>query len=85
MHRWSTHAAPAMLLALCAVQAQAQSRYMLSPFASRNSSLDGSPILVGATLTTYSSSLGGILGMRLGGAPAPRPGQSVDGSRTPTV
>jgi len=56
-----------MLLALYGAQAQAQSRYMLSPFASRNSSLDGSPILVGATLTTYSSSLGGIFGMRFGG------------------
>lgn len=67
MHRWSTRLAPAMMLALCAVQAQAQSRYMLSPFASRNSSLDGSPILVGATLTTYSNSLGGIFGMRFGG------------------
>ena len=48
--------------------ASAQSRYELSPFASRNGSLDGSPILVGAGLTAYGSSLGGILGMRFGGA-----------------
>ena len=48
--------------------ASAQSRYELSPFASRNGSLDGSPILVGAGLTRYGSSLGGILGMRFGGA-----------------
>ena len=48
--------------------ASAQSRYELSPFASRNGSLDGSPILVGAGLTAYGRSLGGILGMRFGGA-----------------
>jgi cell wall-associated NlpC family hydrolase len=48
--------------------AVAQSRYELSPFASRNGSLDGSPTLVGASLTTYGSSLGGIFGMRFGGA-----------------
>jgi hypothetical protein len=47
--------------------AHAQSKYELSPFASRNASLDGSPFLVGATLTSYSSSLGGIFGMRFGG------------------
>jgi cell wall-associated NlpC family hydrolase len=41
---------------------------MLSPFASLNHSLEGTPALVGATLTTYSGSLGGILGMRFGGA-----------------
>lgn len=46
----------------------AQSKFELSPFASRNGSLDGSPILMGAGLTTYSGSLGGILGMRVGGA-----------------
>src|SRR5215207_7386158 len=48
--------------------AAAQSRYELSPFASRNGSLDGSPILVGAGLTAYGNSLGGILGMRFDGA-----------------
>ncbi len=53
--------------AVCASRATAQSRYELSPFASRNGSLDGTPILVGATLTTYSSRLGGIFGMRFGG------------------
>ena len=54
-------------LTLAASDAHAQSRYELSPFASRNASLDGSPFLMGATLTTYSSSLGGIFGMRFGG------------------
>ena len=54
-------------LAALASTAAAQSRYELSPFASRNGSLDGTPILVGATLTTYSSRLGGIFGMRFGG------------------
>lgn len=54
--------------ALATTAAHAQPRYELSPFASRNASLDGSPILVGASLTTYSSSLGGIFGMRFGGA-----------------
>jgi hypothetical protein len=58
----------ATLVALPSAQAAGQSRYELSPFASRNSSLDGSPTLVGAALTTYGSSLGGILGMRFGGA-----------------
>lgn len=56
------------LAALVASRGDAQSRYVLSPFASRNGSLDGTPTLVGATLTTYSNSLGGILGMRFGGA-----------------
>jgi hypothetical protein len=51
-----------------AVPTRAQSRFELSPFASRNASLDGSPILVGAALTTYGNRLGGILGMRFGGA-----------------
>ena len=55
------------LLAVCATRSAAQSRYELAPFASRNGSLEGSPTLVGATLTTYSSSLGGIFGMRFGG------------------
>ena len=54
--------------ALPIATASAQSRYELSPFASRNGSLDGSPILVGAGLTAYGRSLGGILGMRFGGA-----------------
>jgi hypothetical protein len=45
-----------------------QSRYELSPFASRNGSLEGTPTLVGASLTTYSERLGGIFGMRVGGA-----------------
>ena len=54
--------------ALSADPAQAQSRYVLSPFAARNGSLDGTPTLVGAALTTYGRSLGGIAGMRLGGA-----------------
>jgi cell wall-associated NlpC family hydrolase len=48
--------------------AAAQARYALSPFAARNSSLAGTPTLVGASLTTYGSSLGGILGLRFGGA-----------------
>jgi cell wall-associated NlpC family hydrolase len=55
------------LLVACVSRADAQSRYMLSPFASLNHSLDGTPALVGAALTTYSGSLGGILGMRVGG------------------
>jgi len=67
MHNLSTRMGLATLIAFAATQAQAQSRYQLSPFASRNGSLDGSPILVGATLTSYSSSLGGIFGMRFGG------------------
>jgi cell wall-associated NlpC family hydrolase len=56
-----------VLTAVCASAAAAQSRYELSPFASRNGSLDGTPTLVGATLTTYSGRLGGIFGMRFGG------------------
>jgi hypothetical protein len=52
---------------MLAGHAGAQSKFELSPFASRNASLDGSPFLVGATLTSYSSSLGGIFGMRFGG------------------
>jgi cell wall-associated NlpC family hydrolase len=58
----------ATLVALAGSRAQAQSRYELSPFASRNSSLAGSPTLLGAALTTYGGSLGGIFGMRFGGA-----------------
>ena len=64
---WSRTLA-ATLVAAGASQVQAQSRYMLSPFASLNHSLEGTPALVGATLTTYSGKLGGILGMRFGGA-----------------
>ena len=61
--------APLLIAAVgvAAPQARAQARYELSPFASRNSSLDGSPFLMGATLTTYSGRLGGIFGMRFGG------------------
>ena len=55
-------------MALSAEQAQAQSRFLLSPFAARNGSLEGTPTLVGAALTTYGRSLGGIAGMRFGGA-----------------
>ena len=58
----------AAMLALPSDRAGAQSRFELSPFASRNASLAGDPILVGAALTTYGRSLGGILGMRFGGA-----------------
>ena len=60
--------AMALATGLTAGTAHAQSRYLLSPFASRNGSLDGSPTLVGGALTTYGNSLGGILGLRLGGA-----------------
>ena len=58
----------AMSAALSAESAQAQARYLVSPFAARNGSLDGTPTLVGAALTTYGRSLGGIVGMRVGGA-----------------
>ena len=68
MHTFSHKALLATAIALSASPAQAQSRYVLSPFASRNGSLDGSPTLLGAALTTYSGSLGGILGLRFGGA-----------------
>ena len=54
-------------IAVLAPRAQAQSKFELSPFASMNRSLDGNPMLMGAALTTYSGSLGGILGMRVGG------------------
>src|SRR5687767_718836 len=56
-----------VLASICASRGFAQARYELSPFASRNGSLDGTPTLVGASLTTYGSSLGGIFGMRFGG------------------
>jgi hypothetical protein len=65
--RGASIAAVAIATVLAASATQAQSRYVLSPFASRNGSLDGSPTLVGAALTTYGSSLGGILGVRFGG------------------
>jgi cell wall-associated NlpC family hydrolase len=68
MNRLSYRALVAAMVALAASRSQAQSRYMLSPFASVNRSLDGSPMLMGAALTTYGGSLGGILGMRFGGA-----------------
>jgi cell wall-associated NlpC family hydrolase len=68
MHRLSIRPLVAALVMLSVSQAQAQSRFELSPFASRNSSLAGSPTLVGAALTSYSGALGGIFGMRFGGA-----------------
>jgi cell wall-associated NlpC family hydrolase len=55
------------LAAAVAATGGAQSRYELSPFIARNGSLESSPTLVGASLTAYSGSLGGILGMRFGG------------------
>ena len=58
----------AALIGLAVSRAQAQSRFELSPFASRNSSLEGSPTLLGAALTSYSGRLGGVFGMRFGGA-----------------
>jgi len=64
----SLMAALAAIAAVPVTSANAQSRFELSPFASRNTSLDGSPILVGAGLTRYGNALGGILGMRLDGA-----------------
>jgi cell wall-associated NlpC family hydrolase len=53
---------------LAAHPGAAQSRYELSPFAASNGSLVGRPTLVGASLTAYSGTLGGIFGMRVGGA-----------------
>ena len=53
---------------IATTQAGAQSRFELSPFAARNGSLEGTPVLLGTSLTAYSSSLGGIFGMRFGGA-----------------
>jgi len=61
-------AALTTLLPLPGSHADAQPRYAVSPFASRNGSLVGTPTLVGATLTTYGHSLGGIFGVRFGGA-----------------
>src|SRR5215207_1812860 len=55
------------LVSILASRGSAQPRFELSPFASRNGSLDGTPTLVGASLTTYGSTLGGIFGMRFGG------------------
>ena len=68
MHRLPIRPLVATLVTVAVSQAQAQSRFELSPFASRNSSLAGSPTLVGAALTSYGGSLGGIFGMRFGGA-----------------
>jgi cell wall-associated NlpC family hydrolase len=68
MHRLPFRAVVAALIPLAVSGAQAQSRFELSPFASRNSSLEGSPTLVGASFTSYGGALGGIFGMRFGGA-----------------
>ncbi len=68
MHRLPFRAVVAALITLAVSEAQAQSRFELSPFASRNSSLEGSPTLLGASFTSYSGALGGIFGMRFGGA-----------------
>ena len=68
MHRLSHRAVLGALVALFASRAQAQSRYVLSPFASHQQLADRIPTLVGAELTTYGGRLGGILGMRFGGA-----------------
>ena len=68
MHRLSIRPLVATVVMLAVSRAQAQSRFELSPFAARNSSLAGSPTLLGAALTTYSGSLGGVFGMRFGGA-----------------
>jgi cell wall-associated NlpC family hydrolase len=68
MHRLPVRPVVAVFIALAVSRAQAQSRFELSPFASRNSSLDGSPTLLGAALTSYGGALGGIFGMRFGGA-----------------
>ena len=67
MHTLSPRTFLVAVLTFAGTRAQAQSRYELSPFASVNRSLDGSPALVGAALTTYGRSLGGIVGMRFGG------------------
>jgi len=68
-------------LPVAAATANAQSRYLLSPFAARNASLDGTPTLVGATVTMYGGSLGGMAGLRFGGAYDVR---SLAGSTTTT-
>jgi cell wall-associated NlpC family hydrolase len=68
MHRLPVRSVIAVLAVLAVSRAQAQSRFELSPFASRNSSLEGSPVLFGAALTSYGGRLGGIFGLRFGGA-----------------
>jgi len=68
MHRLSIRPLVATLVTLAVSRAHAQSRFELSPFAARNSSIAGSPTLLGAALTRYGGSLGGIFGMRFGGA-----------------
>jgi cell wall-associated NlpC family hydrolase len=67
MHRLPVRGVVAVLIGLAISRAQAQSRFELSPFASRNGSLEGSPTLLGASLTSYGSRLGGIFGLRFGG------------------
>ena len=67
MHRLPVRPVVAALIGLTVSRAHAQSRFELSPFASRNSSLEGSPTLLGAALTSYSGRLGGIFGLRFGG------------------
>jgi len=67
MHRLPVRPVVAVLIGLAVSRAQAQSRFELSPFASRNGSLEGSPTLLGASLTSYGSRLGGIFGLRFGG------------------
>ena len=68
MHRLPVRPVVAVFIALAVSRAQAQSRFELSPFASRNSSLAGDPTLVGAAFTSYGGALGGIFGLRFGGA-----------------
>ncbi len=68
MHRLPVRTVVTALVGLVVSRAQAQSRFELSPFASRNSSLEGSPTLLGAALTSYGGRLGGIFGLRFGGA-----------------
>jgi len=68
MYRLPGRPVVALLIGFAVSRAQAQSRFELSPFASRNSSLEGSPTLLGAALTSYGGRLGGIFGLRFGGA-----------------
>jgi len=68
MHRLPVRPVVAALIGLTVSRAHAQSRFELSPFASRNGSLEGSPTLLGAALTSYSGRLAGIFGLRFGGA-----------------
>src|SRR4029453_948365 len=68
MYRLPGRPVVALLIGFAVSRAQAQSRFELSPFASRNSSLEGSPTLVGAALPSYGGRLGGIFGLRFGGA-----------------